>query len=164
MIRQVPRRLLRRLFRAGAAARILLVLVVGVAAIAAAVGLFQNLQPGSFSLGLPLPRRAPDSTENYLKGTQSYNAELVISSLGDEALAAGRSRGAIQDQQQRLDAARERGVKMEQYDYIGGKSLPDGTSLQFYVATMRGLGGRSEPEYVTYIFTLDKSGKITRIQ
>lgn len=164
MIRAIARRLLRRLFRGGALARILLVVVLGLVLVAAAVGLFQSRQPGLSSLALPLRSRAPESTESYLKGTQNYNAEQVIGSLSDEALAGGRSRGVIQEQQQRLDAARDRGVKMEQYDYVGGKSLPDGTSLQFYVVTMRGLGGRSEPEYVSYIFTLDRSGKITRIQ
>lgn len=164
MIGQIARRLLRRLVRAGAGLRVLVMLALGLAVVAAAIGLFQNVQPGSFNLALPGPRRAPDATENYLKGTQNFNAELIINSLSDEALDRGRSRGAIQEQQQRLDAARERGVRMDQFDYVGGKPLPDGTSLQFYVVTMRGLGGRSEPEYVSYVFTLDRSGKIARIQ
>ena len=32
------------------------------------------------------------------------------------------------------------------------------------MSVMRGLSNRTDPEYVTYIFTLDKAGKITRIQ
>ena len=167
MISQIVRRVLRRLIRGLIRARLVVALVLGLGLVAAAVGAFQafsGFQPTSFNLSLPGPRKAPDATETYLKGNQTYNAELVISSLGDEAVERARARNAIQEQQQRLDAARERGVRMEQFDYVGGKPLPDGTSMQFYVVTMRGLGGRSEPEYVSYVFTLDRSGKIARIQ
>jgi hypothetical protein len=115
-------------------------------------------------VSLPGPRGAPEATENFLKGNQTYNAQLIVTSLSEDAVERGRSRNAIQEHQQRLDQARERGVRMEQFTYVGGQSLPDGTSLQFYVVAMRGLGGRVELEYVPYAFTLDRSGKIARIQ
>jgi len=164
VIGRVVRRLAHRTIRGLIRARLLVVLLLGAALVAVALGGLQTLQSGSFELSLPGPRRAPEATENFLKGNQTYNAQLIVGSLSDDAVERGRARNVIQEQQQRLDMARERGVRMEEFDYVGGQRLPDGTSLQFYVVAMRGLGGRPELEYVPYVFTLDRSGKIVRIQ
>jgi hypothetical protein len=164
VIGQVIRRVARRVIRGLVRARLLVVVLLGLGLVAAALGGLQSFQSGSLNLSLPGPRRAPDATENFLKGNQTYNAQLIVSSLSDDAVDRARARNAIQEHQQRLEMARERGVRMEQFDYVGGQSLPDGTSLQFYVVAMRGFGGRPELEYVPYVFTLDRSGKIVRIQ
>jgi hypothetical protein len=117
------------------------------------------------NLALPGPRGAPTATENYLKGNQSYNAELMWTSLSEEALDRFRSRGGtVQDMQRQLDTARERGSRLDQINYVGGYPLPDGSSLQFYVVASRGPSARTEAEYVTYIFTLDRAGKISKVQ
>jgi hypothetical protein len=47
--------------------------------------------------------------------------------------------------------------------YIGGKSLPDGTSMQFYLVGVRQQQG-SNVDYQPYMFTLDRDGKIAKVQ
>jgi hypothetical protein len=159
---RIIRRMLHRLIRGLWRVRLVVAVLLGLGIVAAAMGSFQA---PSLSIRMPGPSRAPDSTENYLKGNQSYNAELMWSALSDDAVDRGRARGeALAMQQRQLDVARERGIKMEQIDYVGGHPLPDGTSLQFYVVGMRGLSSRTDLEFVTYIFTLDRTGKIARIQ
>ncbi len=122
------------------------------------------------SLSLPgLPIRAlsgaPGATESYLKGNETYNAELMWSSMSDDALERYRTRGLSQQSlQQQMEQAKQAGVAVEQITYVGGQSFPDGTSMHFYVVLARGPQSRGEAEYVPYTFTLDRSGKIARVQ
>lgn len=125
--------------------------------------------PG-FAFSLPgLPARAwsgaPSATENWLKANETYNAELMWSTLSEEARERYRSRGGtVQTLQGQMEQAKQAGSTMEQFTYIGGQSLPDGTSMHFYLVVSRGPMSRGEAEYVPYVFTLDKSGKIARVQ
>jgi hypothetical protein len=162
ILRRVAHRTIRALFRA----RLLVVLVLGLLLVAGAFGIFQSGQTANLSFSLPGPKRAPDSTEQFLKGNQTFSADLICTSLSDETLDRLRARGAeCRDvQQQQLQLAKEKGAKLEQINYVGGQPLPDGTSLQFYVVATRGPTARPDLDYVTYIFTLDRAGKISRIQ
>lgn len=166
MIRRVLRRAIRGLVQHWLVSTLVLVVLLGGGVFAlfqSGLPMFSAPEVGGFSL--PGPKGPPKSTENYLKGNQTYNAELMWSSLSDEALDRFRSRGGTQqDMQRQLEVARERGSKLEQINYVGGQSLPDGTSLQFYVVATRGPSSRPDLEYVTYIFTLDRSGKISKVQ
>jgi hypothetical protein len=119
--------------------------------------------PG-LNVPLPGPRRAPEATENFLKGQQNFNAELVWNSYSDEGLDRLRARGVTpQVYVRQFELAKQAGVRLENFNYVGGYSLPDGSSLQFYVVASRG-PTRPDVEYVTYIFTLDRSGKISKVQ
>jgi hypothetical protein len=165
MVGRLVKRVLHRLIRGLLRARAALLAVVLLAIAAGALATFQAGQAPALSFSLPGPRRAPDATESYLKGNQNYNAELMWNSLSEEAVDRFRARGGtLQDMQRQLDRARETGTKLEQINYVGGHGLPDGTSLQFYVVASRGPAGRSELEHVTYIFTLDRFGKISKVQ
>ncbi len=107
---------------------------------------------------------APVSTEDYLRGNRDYNADLVWNSLNNDAqtrLSAGG--GSLDDLRQQMDSAKQKGVKLEETAYIGGKSLPDGTSMQFYLVGIR-QPTRSDVDYQPYMFTLDPSGKISKVQ
>ena len=108
---------------------------------------------------------APSSTENYLKGNQNFNAELMWTALAPEAQERFRARGATtQELQQQMDAARDQGTKLEDFSYIGGQQLADGTSMHFYLVLTRGPQSRSDQTYIPYVFTLDRGGKIARVQ
>lgn len=110
-------------------------------------------------------RNAPQSTENYLKGNQSFNAELMWSSLASEAQERFRARGsALPELQRQMEFAREQGTKLDGFSYVGGQQLPDGTSMHFYLVLTQGPQSRTDAQYVPYIFTLDRSGKISRVQ
>lgn len=164
MVGRIIKRILRRLIRALIRARVAVVAVVGLIIVVVAAGVVQLGVPSVPSISLPGPRRAPESTENYLKGTQTFDAQLMWSSLSPEAIARYQARGlSVDDMQRQLDQARAAGARLEEIDYIGGKTFPDGTSMQFYVVLSRG-PTRSDVEYVPYIFSLDRSGKIVQVQ
>jgi hypothetical protein len=110
------------------------------------------------------PPSAPNATEDYLRGNQTYNADLVWNSLDSDAQSRLTSQGGSRDDlQQQMDAAKQKGVQIAEMSYIGGKSLPDGTSMQFYLVGIRQQAG-SSIDYQPYMFTLDRDGKIAKVQ
>lgn len=108
---------------------------------------------------------APPATEDYLKGNRDYNADLVWNSLDSDAQSRLTAQGGSRDGlQQQMDAAKQKGVLLMETSYIGGKSLPDGTSMQFYLVGIRPQAGSSSIDYQPYMFTLDRDGKIAKVQ
>jgi hypothetical protein len=107
---------------------------------------------------------APSATEDYLHGNRDYNADLVWNSLDSDAQTRLTSQGGSRDDlQQQMDTAKQKGVQLAEMSYIGGKSLPDGTSMQFYLVGIRQQTG-SNIDYQPYMFTLDRDGKIAKVQ
>ena len=107
---------------------------------------------------------APPAPEDYLRGNRDYNADLVWNSLDSDAQSRITAQGGSRDGlQQQMEAARQKGVQLAEMSYIGGKSLPDGTSMQFYLVGIRQQSG-SSIDYQPYMFTLDRDGKIAKIQ
>jgi len=105
----------------------------------------------------------PPATEAFLKGTETYNAELIWNSFSQDALERMKARGVSLDVYQRqLTQAKEMGRRVEDVTYVGGHRLPTGASMHFYIVTQR--VGDGDPQYVSYVFTLDKDGKISRVQ
>jgi hypothetical protein len=144
----------------GALVATLAVVVLVVAAIVA-LPLFVRQIPGLSNLR---PQSAPTATEDYLRGNQTYNADLVWNSLDSDAQSRLSAQGGSRDDlQQQMDAAKQRGVQISEMSYIGGKSLPDGTSMQFYLVGVRQQQG-SNVDYQPYMFTLDRDGKIAKVQ
>jgi len=138
----------------------LLALVVVIAAIVAIPMVLPSI-PGVANLRTGT---APASTDAYLRGNRDYNADLVWNSLNTDAqtrLSAGG--GSRDDLQQQMNTAKQKGVTLEEISYIGGKSLPDGTSMQFYLVGIR-QQARSDIDYQPYMFTLDRDGKIAKVQ
>jgi hypothetical protein len=170
MVGRVVKRILHRLIR-GVVVHPIRFVIVLVALIACAT--LVTLQAGlpSISLALPSPSfkvgsgGAPTSTESYMKGTETFNAELVWNALSDEAQGRYRSRGgSMQALQSQMDQAKQAGAQLDQVTYIGGQAFPDGTSMHFYTVLTRGPQSRTDAEPIPYVFTLDKSGKIVRVQ
>jgi hypothetical protein len=145
-------------------ALVALVLIGGVALVLTNGAPSVPLMPSMPKVALPGGHRAPEATENFLKGQQTYDLQLLLSGLSDDSGDRARSRASMEALQRQLSMNRERGIKFEQFNYIGGQDLPDGTSLQFYVVFVRGPAPRTDLEPITYIFTLDRGGKITRVQ
>jgi hypothetical protein len=132
----------------------------------AAVLLVPVLAPNLTLPGVALARgsSAPAATEDYLRGNQVYDARLMWNSLSSDAQQQLTGQGgSLDDLQREMQAAKDRGTKLEEISYIGGKSLPDGTSVEFYL-----VGVRDQPQasidYEPYMFTLDRSGKISKVQ
>jgi len=136
-----------------------------------AAGAILLLQGSLPSLSLPsMPRAArsePNATESYMRGTTAFDARLVWEALSEDAQSRYASRGGdLQTLQAQMDQAKQAGAQLDSITYIGGQPLPDGTSLHFYTVLTRGpqQQQRTDPEYVPYVFTLDTTGKITRVQ
>ena len=163
MVRRILRRLIRALIvgRKAVLALVALLLIGGVALVVVNGAPTIPTMP---KVALPGGHRAPEATENFLKGQQTYDLQLLLSGLSDDSGDRARSRASMEALQRQLSMNRERGIKFEQFNYIGGQDLPDGTSLQFYVVFVRGPAPRTDLEPITYIFTLDRGGKITRVQ
>jgi hypothetical protein len=116
------------------------------------------------SIGLNHTGSAPTATEDYLHGNQSYDASLMWNSLSSDAQQRLTSQGGSEsDLQREMQAAKDHGTTLTDISYIGGKSMPDGTSVEFYL-----VGVRDQPQatvdYQPYMFTLDRSGKISKVQ
>jgi hypothetical protein len=106
----------------------------------------------------------PTATEDFLQGTRDYNADQVWSSLSSDAQGWYQSNGGSADSmQQQMEAARQQGQHIEDISYVGGKTLPDGTSMQFYLVGVR-TQAKSDIDYQPYTFTLDRDGKIAKVQ
>jgi hypothetical protein len=139
---------------------VLAVIVIVVAAVVAAP-MYLGSIPGLAGLR---SQTAPNATEDYLRGNRDYNADLVWNSLDTDAQSRLSSQGGSKDGlQQQMDAAKQRGVQIAEASYIGGKALPDGTSMQFYLVGVRQQAG-SNVDYQPYMFTLDRDGKIAKVQ
>jgi hypothetical protein len=135
-----------------------LVLVV---ALIVAVPIFAPSIPGMANLR---GASAPTATEDYMRGNRDYNADLMWTSLNNDAQSHLRDQGgSLEDLQKQMEAARLHGMKLEEVAYIGGKSLPDGSSMQFYLVGIR-QQARSDIDYQPYMFTLDRDGKIAKVQ
>lgn len=147
----------------------LLALVAAALAVLAAVLLVPLLLPRAAgpAAGLALPGAGPaepPATAEFMRGNREYDGSLIWNSFGDEALQRLISQGVSAEAfQAQMQAARERGARLDEVTYIGGKELPDGTSRQFYLVAYR-QSSRADVEYVPYLFTLDAGGKIARVQ
>ena len=163
MVRRILRRLIRALVVGHKAVLALFALLI-IGGVALIISNGAPALPSMPKVSLPGGHRAPEATENFLKGQQTYDLQLLLSGLSDDSSDRARSRASMDALQRQLSMNRERGIKFEQFNYIGGQDLPDGTSLQFYVVFVRGPAPRTDLEPITYIFTLDRGGKITRVQ
>lgn len=171
MVGQIVKRLLHRLIRGVIVHPVRFGILLVALMAGAALLVLQGGMP-TLTLSMPSPPTfarmgsssgAPAATESYMRGTETFNAELVWNAYSDEAQGRLRSRGAsIQALQQQMDQAKQAGAQLEQVTYIGGQAFPDGTSMHFYTVLTRGPQTAVEP--VSYVFTLDKSGKIVRVQ
>jgi hypothetical protein len=168
MLGRIVKRLLHRLVR-GVITRPIRFGILLVAVLAGASLLL--LQSGLPALSLSMPSfrvgggGQPEATEAYMRGTETYNAELVWNAYNEEAQTNYRNRGiTAQAMQGWLDETRQAGVKFEQITYIGGQAFPDGTSMHFYTVLTRRQQPQTEVEPMWYVFTLDPAGKIARVQ
>ncbi|HYW89112.1 MAG TPA: hypothetical protein VFB50_15160, partial [Chloroflexota bacterium] len=133
-------------------------------AIVAAILLFPLFAPSVPALNQLRGNPPPAATEDYMRGNRDYNADLVWSSLSSDAQNRLQTQGgSVEGLQQQMEAARQQGIRLDEISYVGGKTLPDGTSMQFYLVGIR-QQSRPDLDYQPYMFTLDRDGKIAKVQ
>ena len=104
----------------------------------------------------------PGSTAAYIRGLQTGDARLVWEAYSERAARDLQRRGVSVDETQRqLDQSRQNGNVIQGVNYVGAYPIPNG-SMHFYVIS-RGGRTRGDVAYVPYVFTLDSTGKIERI-
>lgn len=112
--------------------------LAGLLAIIALILLFPFFAPSVPGLNQLRGNPPPTSTEDYLRGNRDYNADLVWSSLSNDAQNRLQTQGgSLEGLQQQMEAARQQGIHLDEVSYVGGKTLPDGTSMQFYLVGVR---------------------------
>ena len=141
------------------------VALLGLLVLVVLVGLGVTFAPSLPAVaGLRPGQTEPQATGDYLRGNRDYNADLVWQSLSSDARQRLSGQGASEeDLQRQMESARQRGFRLEDYSYIGGKTLADGTSMQFYLVSVR-QQQRADLDYQPYMFTLDRDGKIAKVQ
>jgi len=138
--------------------------ILGLVVVIALIVAIPLFAPSIPMLATLRPQSAPNSTENYMRGNRDYNADLMWASLSNDAQSRLRDQGGSpEDLQRQMDVAKQRGTKLEEISYVGGKALPDGSSMQFYLVGVR-QQSRSDIDYQPYMFTLDRDGKIAKVQ
>lgn len=166
--RRLTRLLLRRLlYGAVVAGRVLRPYAVFVVAIVALLGVLGWM---SFMLWGPKDTAAvfnrADSlppalaVENFIKGQQNYNADLMWESYSPNyqasQLANGASKATLQAQ---ANNQRSRGLQFVHYDYIGGVKVDEG-SMYFYSVDLQ---QNSQKARLPMVLLADADGKIIGI-
>jgi hypothetical protein len=138
--------------------------LVGLVVVIAAIVAVPMFAPSIPALSALRGNAAPPATEDFLRGNRDYNADLMWRSLNGDAQTRMKDQGgSLEDLQRQMDSAKQSGMKLEEISYIGSKALPDGTSTQFYLVGIR-QRARSDIDYQPYMFTLDRDGKIAKVQ
>ncbi len=66
----------------------------------------------------------------------------------------------LQRLEQQLEEAKKSGLRYDKVSYLGGYVAPDGIGFYLYVVAASTADNK---QYVPYTFTIDKQGKILRI-
>ena len=104
----------------------------------------------------------PNATASYIRGLQTGDAKLVWDAYSNRAASDLQRRGVnIDETQRQLDQSRQNGNMIQGVNYVGAYPIPNG-SMHFYVISRAGRT-RGDVAYVPYVFTLDATGKIERI-
>lgn len=101
------------------------------------------------------------AVENYLKGQQSFNADMMWDSLSTAQQAARLERGATKaTMQAQANSERLLGLQYVRYDYIGGVRLSTGGGMYFYSLD---LALQDQQAKFPIVFRSDADGKIEQI-
>lgn len=101
------------------------------------------------------------AVESYIKGQQSFNADLMWSAYSTPFQSSQLEKGASKETlQARVDNEKLRGLKYVKYDYIGGVPIDAGGGMYYYSVELEYQGQQIK---VPMIFTVDTDGKVVRV-
>jgi hypothetical protein len=115
--------------------------------------------------GANLTTDAVPAVDSYIKGLTQFDAKLMWGALSDDAINQMKTRGgSVEALQAGLDDAKRRGGRYEDITMIGTYPLQNGGRYLFYVMSRRGFSGSDQLEQVYFVFTVNREGKITKIE
>jgi hypothetical protein len=167
-LRRIMRLLLRRLLYGtvvvGRVIRPYAGFVVAIIALLGVIGWMSYLLwgpkavPASFTRAESLPPTS--AIETYIKGQQSFNADMMWDAYSTDyqaaQLANGASKATLQAQ---ANSQRTMGLQFVHYDYIGGVTIDNG-SMYFYSVDLK---LQNQQARLPMIFRADADGRITGI-
>jgi hypothetical protein len=105
---------------------------------------------------------APQSTEAFMIGQINGNADEVwnalTATLHNQLTGVGRDKSYFQRQ---FDDQKKNGLIYESYQYVGGVPNANGTSIHFYVLTVKNSQTNVESK-IPWTFEVDTDGKIAQ--
>jgi hypothetical protein len=120
--------------------------------------------PAGVATPTPIPvsrTNAPPATEAFMIGQINGNADEVWNSL--TATLHNRLAGVGRDKtyfERLFEAQKKSGLVYESYQYIGGVPNDNGTSIHFYVLTVK--TDQNTVSKIPWTFEVDKEGKIAQ--
>lgn len=106
------------------------------------------------------------AAEAYLTGQERFDAKMMWEAMSDDYRQAMTQRGrSLETTQRQLEQWKQGGLSFSGYQYVGGATLKDGSSVHLYVISRTvptNQGARVEQ--LPYTFTMDRSGKIINIE
>ena len=103
--------------------------------------------------------------EEYLKGHADFNAKRVWNAMSQAAQRSALERGeSIDTLQKQLTEIRNKGTRFEDAVFVGGYPLQDGHHLYFYVVSARNISKAGELQQIPFVFTVDRDGKISKVE
>ena len=124
---------------------------------------FQLWSPvASATVDRRVPLIEPSSpVQNYIKGQQNYNAELMWTALSSDSQASQLSGGSTkQSLQSQIDQKKDRGLRYSRYNYIGGVQTDEGGDMFFYSVDVQ---IQNQTYKLPMTFVVDADGKIENI-
>lgn len=101
-----------------------------------------------------------EAVENYIKGQQNGNAELMWDALSPASQADQMGNGSSKaTMQSRIDTKRQGGLQFNRYAYVGGQTGTNFTMYTYYVDVKRA----DQQATLPMTFLVDKSGKVINI-
>jgi hypothetical protein len=104
------------------------------------------------------------SVESFLQGQAHYDAEMMWESFSPQLQASLIDQGTSKDKLvAQVKRSRDGGQKYARFSYVGGIALQGDQKMYFYAVEVIS-GQASQSDTVSFVFTVDKSGKITSIR
>ncbi|MDO8689741.1 MAG: hypothetical protein Q7R39_06970 [Dehalococcoidia bacterium] len=136
------------------------IFVLLVALLTQTLGLWQS--PVSINGGRLAPAA---STEAFARGQTTFDAQLIWGSLSDDFTQALSDQGQeVSSIQSQLDTLKTTGIHYTGISYLGGHTAKNGESYYVYVFSRTGTDASAPEEDVPYVFVVNRSGKIDRIE
>jgi hypothetical protein len=104
------------------------------------------------------------AVESFLQAQARYDAEMMWESFSPRFQAALIDQGTSKDQlAAKMKRAHDGGQRYTKISYVGGLTLAGEEAMYFYVVDVTS-GQTSQSGTISFVFTVDKSGKITNIR
>ncbi|NTW04140.1 MAG: hypothetical protein HGA19_23190 [Oscillochloris sp.] len=103
------------------------------------------------------------AVESFLQGQARYDADMMWESLSPHLQASLTDQGVSRDDfAAKSKSDRDGGKTYTKASYIGGVNLPENQKMYFYTVDVA-LAESNQVGIITFIFTVDRSGKIIDI-